>query len=688
MNSKVKKVKTVKTGKVKNTNNKTIINSKIALQRLARRKKGYFWFTIVTIFIIVFGMLFGIGWTSDIIRYNLKTSISFTGGWQAIANVYDYNNTKNPPNPGSGKGNGDAATAYKFLVDKLNPIGDSIVNVSLHGSHAVSVTVPKSMFKTYADFELLVRSSGNLLFADNKGTNLMLDYKNFDAKKQTINQIRLSDIFANKNSNSVIKSTIDKNRKPILELPIINATNWKKITDLLGKGKLYLWRDIPLMLNKMRNDYTSPQYKNYITNYLATSFNDFLNKPYGKGIQDKKFNEPLFNYDLISKTNPNLIQHRNLLADNIDNLGNPSYLKEIVFQNNDFNFKWDVPYSQLYHNSNSKKISFGSSGSDINYYQNVLPYEEGITNYRAGNTSAFNKDYKQYLINYSDIDAKKSIIQKNNLIITMPTKTQGDQVAGLINAGLAGIEFDPLSHTVINPLISVVAWTITKVFLAIVGAFIVVYLIWRWRLFGLLTGISLGFSIVLSLFLINSLLVQFSPFVFLGILLGLLIVMSSSLLIFNRYRQERKNDLPIISASKIAIKQTLPMCIDVVVILMIIGLVLYWLVPGEVKIFSIALIIGLIIGFISIIFITWFLLYLFVKIKAFDRFKFLDINRKSLMHYWNLVIKTKNERSKKKLLKNSVNQKHIELNNDELDTKQIKKNDKKIEEIHTNEKEG
>ena len=600
------------------------------INKLNKRKRNKMIINCFIIFVLFFFMIFGISWSISSFEYNLKLNIDYTGGYRVTTQVFNYNEA----NVSQNKPNGDAKTAASLIYKKLNPLGDKLIITNILGKHRLSITVPKSSYKNINQFINKIDSTGSLTLA-NSGNNILLNINN-TGTSPNIKQTPILSLFNN------AKSTVDKSKNPIISLNLKPKSNWSTITKKTS-GPIYMIRDIGQLIDNIRNDYTN--FQKYHVN--SKSLNDsFFNSwksfkgtttgfPDKDDIATKAFS---FNY-----TSNNVQYTTDIFGKDI------TFLNNIFRHKSQYKFKWSVSSNDLIYNT---QIKDDLSSKNVFWYDQ--PYIKAISQLFAKNKD-FQKQYSDFLVNKYQIDNDTSskkvgyILDGQNIEIKQPTVTSADQLSSLINAGLQGFVYKTESYNIIKPLIGNAFWKATQVFLIIILFILFIYLLLEWRLLGFTIFTSFLFGTIMSLFILNSLAIQFSPILLLGMLTAISIIFFGTLLILKRYKKEYKiNKLPMISAIKISLKNTLPLFIDSMVILLIVAMSLFWLTTGYVKIFSISVIITLGIGFLSIFCITWFLYYLFIKINLLEKYKMLNIREKSFLEIFPLKnIKNKTPKIKK-----------------------------------------
>ena len=128
--------------------------------------------------------------------------------------------------------------------------------------------------------------------------------------------------------------------------------------------------------------------------------------------------------------------------------------------------------------------------------------------------------------------------------------------------------------------------------LALVVALLVFFII-RYREFGLMITLSLLLFVGLILFLLQTIPVyEISVAGMAGILLAVVLFAASHIIIFERIKREYAMGKKIPAAVKFAFKRSTALIIDISVLLMIVGVLCFFIGTGALKTFAIAILVG------------------------------------------------------------------------------------------------
>ena len=634
--------------------------------------------SIFVILILIAFLIFGIAWSATDLKYTFNTGIAYSGGFQVVSNVYDYNKPLTPPaNPDP---NGDAKKDWPLLQDKLDPLKQKNLAFSTIGEHSVEVEAPKSLYTNATNFEDAVNREGALFLIDPKakpaqgktGTtpydgDLLLS-RTGKTGNYNFQRTPIKDVFTS------VSSTINRSsRKPIVQFN--TGSQWSAIAKTLSKDPLYMWTDLGIVLNKLRT------YDNSIGLFqsIMREFIDAINKitdPTAYSQAESVFDFQVDNSIYWPQSNGNMLKDYNQF--NLQGLKG-------IFNNPTFQWK-TVPTNLLSVNPNEgtpEKKGGDTKNVSKNEREFLIPFEATIQKIFTDNESNpdFVKDISPFLLNWKDIKAKTALgTGSNSIYFYTDSESDATIMAALVKSGLSGINFRVISTVTVDPIISSGLLEATLIVLGIVFALGSGYLVLYYRSFGFLTVMSFAFSILMTIYVASLLSVTFSPVSFAALIIALVTILSAIILIIRRYKLEKiKTKLPFLTALKIALKQTLPFLIDGTVIFVILTLSIYWFSTGQLKSFSITLLIGLLITFVAVIGITSLLFYLMVRLNLFDRFPFLDVQKK----FWEFPrqIKLQKTRDKSSVKKAKVSRKNLKKieNLDEPQMKRHRKNNPSVD---------
>lgn len=559
---------------------------------------------IGTLIVLIIAMIVGAFFSADSFRYSYRTGIAYSGGYQAQIDVFD----KRDPNYSPDTPNGDSKKGLELLRNKLDPLSNQNLYLQTLGRNSVEVIVGKDMFKSYSELSKTIQRLGALYLTDSKGKDLLISDNN-GTKERT----PLSDVI----SGSV--TGVDQARRPIITLEIKNQQKWDSIINSLkpseGGGQaqpLYIWTDIGQMIDDLRHDTDNLQ-------AIATLFS--VDIPRKVSSTDWTNIYHIFDMEYYDNGTAQ-IQPGNLL-----DLALRYPISQVKEWMEDSRFRFTtVPTNRLLIDPNDKAATTNA------YIDPLRPYLQTIIEYNSALTEA----YKKYVINWNSIKIGTGAAENSNQITTS-TETEARQISNLINGGLSGLEFTIRGYREIPPVVSANVFKISMIILGVLVLAIFIVLLVYYRLFGLIAILTLLFTIISTLYFSSLLKVEISPESIAALIIAFGLSLEGNLLFFSRYKRERyENNIPFEPAMKIANKQTIAVFVDALVVLIILGLSLFWTGTNNIKSFATILLVGLIIAIIMVFAVARLMYWIVIKLHWQEKYHWLDVSRFSL---WTWLVK-------------------------------------------------
>ncbi|ALA98138.1 bifunctional preprotein translocase subunit SecD/SecF [Spiroplasma kunkelii CR2-3x] len=553
---------------------------------------------IGTLIVLFIAMIIAALFSADSFRYSHQTGIAYSGGYQVQIDVFD----KRDPNYSPDTPNGDSKKGLELLRNKLDPLSNQNLYLQTLGRNSVEVIVGKDRFKSYNDLSKIIQRLGAIYLTDNKGKDLLISDNN-GTKERT----PLSDVISGSTTG------VDQGRRPIITLKIKNQQKWNSIINSLkpaeGGGQaqpLYIWTDIGQMIDDLRHDI-------YNIQAIATLFSvDIRSKVFST---DGTNIYHIFDVEYYD-TGTVRIQHGNLL-----DLALRYPISQIRTWMEDSRFRFTtVPTNRLLIDTNDKSATTNA------YIDPLRPYLQKIIEYN----SVLTEEYKKYIINWNSIKIGTGAAENSNQITTS-TETEARQISNLVNGGLSGLEFTIRGYREILPVVSSNVFKISMIILGVLVLAIFIVLLVYYRLFGLIAVLTLLFTIISTLYLSSLLKVEISPESIAALIIAFGLSLEGNLLFFSRYKRERyENNIPFEPAIKIANKQTIAVFIDALVVLVILGLSLFWTGTNNIKSFATILLVGLIIAIIMVFAVARLMYWIVIKLHWQEKYRWLDVSRFSL----------------------------------------------------------
>ncbi|ASZ09031.1 hypothetical protein CK556_01500 [Mesoplasma chauliocola] len=160
---------------------------------------------VFCLILIISSLVISIVFSSISITNNTNLNTRYSGGYEALVEVYDQK--QNSTNENSLNPNGDAYAAAESLQNKLSPFSDNTVDVKVVGKHRVSVRATKEQYQNNPTlFINAIEQDGGLLALtkDSKG-----NYDDILFNDETMNTVTGSNVYTdNKISNKIAISDI------------------------------------------------------------------------------------------------------------------------------------------------------------------------------------------------------------------------------------------------------------------------------------------------------------------------------------------------------------------------------------------------------------------------------------------------------------------------------------------------
>lgn len=186
-------------------------------------------------------------------------------------------------------------------------------------------------------------------------------------------------------------------------------------------------------------------------------------------------------------------------------------------------------------------------------------------------------------------------------------------LAGIINSGALPYPVKAVQVQTVGPSLGAGVMANVKIAAFVGLAFIVAYMLLRYRKPGFLASVALGFYCWLLLFVFYGIDATLSLSGIAGFLLTVGMAVDANILIFERIREELKSQRNLHKAIEAGFHNAMSSILDANITTIIAGLVLYFLGTGSVKGFALTLMIGIVISMFSALVITKQLIWLGVN---------------------------------------------------------------------------
>lgn len=211
----------------------------------------------------------------------------------------------------------------------------------------------------------------------------------------------------------------------------------------------------------------------------------------------------------------------------------------------------------------------------------------------------------------------------NDVIANGQSTIEGDftieeatELSTLIRAGALPVELEEVEASIIGPTLGLTSLDKSIVAAAIGLMLIFIFMIFAYRIPGLIADISLVIYILIILLIMISIDATLTLPGIAGLILSIGMAVDANVVIFERIREEIRSGKSLRSSVDSGFKRALSTILDANITTLIAGIVLFNFGTGPIKGFAVTLIIGVIVSMITAIFITRFLLKLVIGING------------------------------------------------------------------------
>ncbi|HHY04236.1 MAG TPA: protein translocase subunit SecD [Thermoanaerobacterales bacterium] len=217
----------------------------------------------------------------------------------------------------------------------------------------------------------------------------------------------------------------------------------------------------------------------------------------------------------------------------------------------------------------------------------------------------------------------QDVIPNGEAVITnLPDIEKAGELATLIRAGALPVDLEQRQIMSLGPTLG--ADSLTKsVKAGILGiALIILYMIIYYRVPGLVAGFSLIIYVILVLLVFVAIGATLTLPGIAGFILSIGMAVDANVLIFERLKEELENGKTLRAAIDSGFHRAITTILDSNITTIIAAVVLLYLGTGPVRGFAVTLIIGILVSFLTAVFITRILLVNLVNAKIFTNKKF------------------------------------------------------------------
>ncbi|MEH7357706.1 protein translocase subunit SecDF [Priestia aryabhattai] len=242
-----------------------------------------------------------------------------------------------------------------------------------------------------------------------------------------------------------------------------------------------------------------------------------------------------------------------------------------------------------------------------------LDYEEGKDSYQ--------KESAKQNPKYLSAASVSSVLTQPDVEISGGNFTvkSATQLAELLNAGSLPVKLDELYSTSVGAQFGEEALH-TTILAGIIGIGIIfLYMLFFYRLPGLIAVITLSFYVYLNLVVFDWMHVVMTLPGIAALILGVGMAVDANIITYERIKDELKTGRSVISAYRAGNRRSLATIFDANITTMLAALVLFFYGQSSVKGFATTLMIGIVLSFVTAVYGTRLLMSLLVNSRWFDK---------------------------------------------------------------------
>ncbi|KJL04822.1 MULTISPECIES: protein translocase subunit SecDF [Priestia] len=242
-----------------------------------------------------------------------------------------------------------------------------------------------------------------------------------------------------------------------------------------------------------------------------------------------------------------------------------------------------------------------------------LDYEEGKDSYQ--------KESAKQNPKYLSAASVSSVLTQPDVEISGGNFTvkSATQLAELLNAGSLPVKLDELYSTSVGAQFGEEALH-TTILAGIIGIGVIfLYMLFFYRIPGLIAIITLSFYVYLNLLVFDLMHVVMTLPGIAALILGVGMAVDANIITYERIKDELKTGRSVISAYRAGNRRSLATIFDANITTMLAALVLFFYGQSSVKGFATTLMIGIVLSFITAVYGTRLLMSLLVNSRWFDK---------------------------------------------------------------------
>jgi protein-export membrane protein SecD len=245
-----------------------------------------------------------------------------------------------------------------------------------------------------------------------------------------------------------------------------------------------------------------------------------------------------------------------------------------------------------------------------------LDFEEGVDSYVAEKEKELAGQEPKYI---SDPTVRKALSNEGVIESGYWDYTEAQQLAQLLNAGALPVELEELSANSVGAKLGESAMNYTVKAGLIGGALILLYMLFYYRLPGVVAIITLVVYVFLILVVFTWMKATLTLPGIAALVLAVGMAVDANIITYERIKEEIRSGKTILSSFKAGSKRALGTIMDANITTIIAASVLFYFGSSAIQGFAVMLIVSIVLSIITAVFGSRLLLGLLVSSRAFDR---------------------------------------------------------------------
>ncbi len=200
---------------------------------------------------------------------------------------------------------------------------------------------------------------------------------------------------------------------------------------------------------------------------------------------------------------------------------------------------------------------------------------------------------------------------------SMDTLADAEDFALQILSGTFSVNLTLIENTVVSATLGENALTYTLIAGAVAMVLIFAFMIWRYRMMGVMASLALCFYVILMLFFLQAIpIVQLTLAGLAGIILSIGMAIDGNIVMFERIKEEYASGKRIGPSIQAGYKKALVAILDSNITTIVVSIVLWLLGTGSIQGFAITLLIGVVLSMFTSLIVTRGLLNMYYPINS------------------------------------------------------------------------